>query len=93
VFKVFMEDQYYLNFWRNLLVTAGSQNVEQVFHLDFDPTPLVNLDSKLYDQQLKFAYSILTGIVQTSQGRIFVCQHQGDDNATAVLCKIVTFYT
>jgi hypothetical protein len=93
-FKVFKEDQYYLNFHRNLLVTARSQNVERAFDLDFDPNSLVDkLERELYDQQMKFAYSVLSKIVQTSQGRIFVRQHEVDGNAAAVLRKIVTFYT
>jgi hypothetical protein len=93
-FKVFKEDQYYLLFHRNLLVTARSQNVERAFDLDFDPSSLVDkLERELYDQQVKFAYSVLSKIVQTSQGRIFVRQHEVDGNATAVLRKIVAFYT
>ena len=92
-FKVFKEDQYYLNFHRNLLVTARSQNVERAFDLDFDPSTLDKLERELYDQQMKFAYSVLNKIVQTSQGRIFVRQHEKDGDATAVLRKIITFYT
>jgi hypothetical protein len=83
----------YLNFRRNLLVTVRSQNVERAFDLDFDPTTLDPLDLELYELQMKFAYSVLSKIVQTSQGRIFVRQHEADGNATAVLRKIVTFYT
>ena len=92
-FKIFKEDQYYLNFRRNLLVTARAQNVERVFDVDFDPTPLDPLDRSLYEQQMKFAYSVLTKVVQTSQGRIIVRQHELDGNATEVLRKLILFYT
>jgi hypothetical protein len=75
-FKVFKDDQCYLNFHRNLLVTARSQNVERAFDLDFDPSTLDKLERELHDQQLNFAYSVLNAMVQTSQGRIFVREHE-----------------
>ena len=66
-------------------MTARAQNVERVFDVNFDPTSLDLLDRSLYDQQLKFAYSVLTKVVQTSQGRIIVRQHELDGNAPEVL--------
>lgn len=92
-FKPLKEDKYWLSFKRSLLVTARSQNVERVFDLTFDRTTLVGPQVELYELQLKYGYSVLTKVIQTSQGKVYVRQHAQDGDATEVLRELTEYYT
>ena len=92
-YKPFKEDKYWLAFKRNLLVTARAQNIERIFDLDFDKEDLVGDERELYDLQVKYGYAVLTKVVQTSQGKVYVRQHASDGDATAVLHELVEYYT
>ena len=92
-YKPFKEDKYWLAFKRNLLITARAQNIERIFDLGFDRDDLSGADQELYDLQLKYGYAVLTKIVQTSQGKVYVRQHAIDGDATAVLHELVEYYT
>ena len=83
-YKPLKEDKYWLSFRRSLMVTARAQNVEHIFDLDFDTDSLVGEQLELYELQQKYCYSVLTRIIQTSQGKVYVRQHAVDGNATGV---------
>jgi hypothetical protein len=92
-FKPLKEDKYWLGFYRSLLVTARAQNVERIFDLDYDWTSLADEERELYNLQQKYCYSVLSRIIQTSQGKVYIRQHAVDGNATAVLYELVEYYT
>ena len=92
-YKPLKEDKYWLSFRRSLMVTARAQNVERIFDLDFDTDSLVGEQLELYELQQKYCYSVLTRIIQTSQGKVYVHQHAVDGNATGVLRELTEYYS
>jgi hypothetical protein len=92
-YKPLKEDKYWLSFRRSLMVTARAQNVERIFDLDFDTDSLVGEQLELYELQQKYCYSVLTRIIQTSQGKVYVRQHAVDGNATGVLRELTEYYS
>ena len=91
--KVFKDEQYWLSFKRNLMVTARAQNVERIFDVEFDSTTLSGPDLEMYHLQLKYGYAALTRVVQTHQGQIYVCDHEDDGDASAVMKESTNYYT
>jgi len=92
-YKSLKEDRYWLSFHRSLVVTARAQNVERIFDLDYDSSSLAGEQLELFELQQKYCYSVLTWIIQTLQGKVYVRQHAVDGNATEVLRELTEYYT
>jgi len=92
-YKSLKEDRYWLSFHRSLVVTARAQNVERIFDLEYDSSSLAGEQLELFELQQKYCYSVLTRIIQTSQGKVYVRQHAVDGNATEVLRELTQYYT
>lgn len=92
-YKHLKEDKFWLNFRRQLLLTALTQGVGRIFDLSFDPTTLTGEDVTLYQEQNTFCYKVLSTIVQTSTGRTYLRQHAEDHDANAVFRAMTAYYT
>jgi hypothetical protein len=92
-YKHLKEDKYWLNFRRQLLLTALTQGVGRIFDLTFDPKTLTGTDKTLYTEQNTFCYKVLNTIVQTSTGRTYIRQHTEDHDARAVFREMTAYYT
>ena len=92
-YKHLKEDKYWLNFRRQLLLTALTQGVGRIFDLTFDPKTLTGTDATLYMEQNTFCYKVLIAIVQTSTGRTYIRQHAEDHDANAVFREMTAYYT
>lgn len=91
-YKHLKEDKYWLNFRRQLHLTALTQGVGRIFDLDFDPTTLTGIDAQLYVEQNTFCFKVLSTIVETSTGRTYLRQHAEDHDANAVYRKMTAYY-
>lgn len=91
-YKHLKEDKYWLNFRRQLHLTALTQGVGRIFNLDFDPTTLTGIDAQLYVEQNTFCFKVLSTIVETSTGRTYLRQHAEDHDANAVYRKMTAYY-
>ena len=92
-FKPIKEDKYWLNFRRQLLLTALTQGVGRIFDLTFDPRTLKGDDQLLYNEQNTYCYKVLCLIIQTSTGRTYIRKHADDHNANAVFREMTAYHT
>jgi hypothetical protein len=92
-FKPFREDKYWLNFRRQMQLTAMSQGVGRVIDLDFNPNKLIGDDKQLYNEQNLYLYKAMCSIVLTSTGRAAIRRHANDHDASAVFREMTEYYT
>ncbi|KAL7576901.1 hypothetical protein ACA910_006665 [Epithemia clementina (nom. ined.)] len=90
---MFKDEQYFEAFWRVFKTTAKAQGLANVINFSFSPPPGDFHAAQLFEEQQVFLYSVLVKIIQTDQGRAFVREHELDEDARAVLQKLVNHHT
>ena len=73
------------NWNRNVISTAWTQDVEDIFHKSHVPSTPDDID--LFREKQKHMYSVFVKILLTYQGRKIVREHQGDKYARKVYKK------
>ena len=85
-YNVFKEDKQWDNWRRFTLATARAHGCEDVF----DPTytPATAADRAIFDEKLKFIYSVFEDKLRTDMGKYFVRQHELDYDAQKIFKKL-----
>ena len=87
-----LKDNCHWNNWnRSVLAQAQAHDLKEVFNVNY--VPETDKDIKLFDEKQCFTYALLNRIVQTDEGKAFVCQHKKDYNAQEVCRKLLNFAT
>ncbi|KAL7564284.1 hypothetical protein ACA910_014347 [Epithemia clementina (nom. ined.)] len=92
-YKTFKDERYFETFWRVFKATAKAQGLANVIDPQYTP-PRGDLHAlELFTEQQIFLYSVLIKIIQTDQGRAFVRDHEDDEDAQAVIRKLIKHHT
>ncbi|KAL7580431.1 hypothetical protein ACA910_004452 [Epithemia clementina (nom. ined.)] len=85
--EIFKDEHYFDAFWQVFKSTAKAQGFGNVLYFSYQP-PVGDLHAdQLFGEQKIFLYSVLIKIIQANQGRAFVCPHEQDEDACAVIKK------
>ncbi|KAL7580849.1 hypothetical protein ACA910_001122 [Epithemia clementina (nom. ined.)] len=92
-YEIFKDKHCFDTFWRIFKSTAKAQGLGNVLDFSYQP-PVRDLHAdQLFGEQKIFMYSVLIKIIQTDQGRVFVCQHERNEDAHAVIKKLHDHHT
>jgi len=87
-----LKDQRQWNNWqRSMLAQAHAHDIQDVFDPGYEPQD--DEQERLFTEKNKFAYAVLNRVVQTDEGKAFVCQYEKTYDAHAVYSKLVDFAT
>ena len=90
-YKEFRDEKYWDNWQRSFIVTARSHGLEHILNHSY--VPATPPEQALFEEEQKFAYSVLEDCLQTDIGKTLVRQHMSDFDAQKVykeLCDHMT---
>ncbi|KAL7570771.1 hypothetical protein ACA910_014401 [Epithemia clementina (nom. ined.)] len=92
-YKTFKNERCFEAFWRVFKTTAKAQGLANVVDPQYTPPRGDAHALDLFTEQKILLYSVLVKVIQTDQGRAFVKDHDDDEDAQAVIKKLIKHHT
>ena len=90
-YKEFKDEKYWDNWNRSFTVTARSHGLDHIIDHTFVPSTTSEKD--LFDEEQKFAFSVLESCLHTDMGKTLVRQHVNDSDAQKVYAALCDHQT